>query len=92
MRCIMGNFEDSLKRRSYFCSLDMSDSTDFSFIFPPKVEDKIQKIVKNTGYTRNEVIQGLVMAFFDKRDVPKENISAFVLMVRRALRELESGG
>jgi transcriptional regulator NrdR family protein len=56
------------------------------------VEDKIQKIVKNTGYTRNEVIQGLVLAFFDKRDVPKENISAFVLMVKRALRELESGG
>jgi hypothetical protein len=27
-----------------------------------------------------------------KRDVPKENISAFVLMVKRALRELESGG
>jgi hypothetical protein len=68
----------------------MSESIEFSF--PPKVEAKIQMLVKNTGYTRAEVIKGLVLAFFDKRDLPKENISAFVLMVKRALRELESGG
>jgi hypothetical protein len=68
----------------------MSEYTEFSF--PPKVEAKIQLIIKNTGYTRKEVIKALVLAFFDKRDSPKENISAFVLMVKRALRELESGG
>ena len=75
----------------FSCAL-MSNSPEFSFIFPPKVEAKIQKIVKNTGDTRMEVIQGLVTAFFDKSDMPSENISAFVLVVKRALRELESGG
>jgi hypothetical protein len=70
----------------------MSEPTDFSVVFPPKVEAKIQKLVKNTGFTRDEVIQGLVMAFFEKTDQPGENVSDFVLMVKRALRELNSGG
>jgi hypothetical protein len=90
VRCSTGNFEDSLWKEDYFCSIDMSESTEFSF--PPKVEVKIQLIIKNTGLTRTEVIKGLVLAFFDKRDSPKENVSAFVLLVKRALRELESGG
>jgi len=71
----------------------MSESADFSaVVFPPKVEAKIQKLVKNTGFTRDQVIQGLVMAFFDKVDQPGENVTAFVLMVKRALRELDAGG
>jgi hypothetical protein len=88
-----GNFEDKLGKGVYFCSSRMSESTDFSsVVFPPKVETKIQKLVKNTGLTRNEVIQGLVMAFFDKIDQPSENVPAFVLLVKTALRELGSGG
>lgn len=71
----------------------MSEPSNFSaVVFPKKIEAKIQKLVTNTGYTRDEVIQGLVMAFFDKIDQPSENISGFVLMVKRALRELDSGG
>jgi len=70
----------------------MSESTDFPFVFPPKVEANIQKLVKNTGFTRNQVIQGLVMTCFDKSDSPGENVTAFALMVKRALRELNSSG
>jgi hypothetical protein len=66
--------------------------SEFEVDFPPKVEAKIQKIVKNTGKTRDEVIKGLVMAFFDKVDHPGQNVPAFVLMVKRVLRELNSGG
>jgi hypothetical protein len=70
----------------------MSESTESPYVFPPKVEANIQKIIKNTGLTRHEVIQGLVMAFFDKSDSPGENVTAFALMVKTALRELNSGG
>jgi hypothetical protein len=71
----------------------MSESTDFSaVVFPKKVEAKIQKLVKNTGLTRNEVVEGLVRKFFNKIDQPWENAPAFALMVKRALRELGSGG
>lgn len=86
-------FEDNLEKVAYFYSSPMSESSDFSaVVFPKKVEAKIQKLVKNTGLTRNEVVQGLVMAFFDKIDQPSENVPAFVLMVKTALRELGSGG
>ena len=71
----------------------MSESTDFSaVVFPKKVEAKIQKLVKDTGLTRNEVIEWLVKKFFNKVDQPSENIPAFALKVKRALRELGSGG
>ncbi len=87
------NSKDNLRKGVYFYSSRMSESTDFSaVVFPPKVEAKIQKLIKNTGLTRNEVIQGLVMAFFDKIDQPSENVPAFVLMVKTALRELGAGG
>jgi hypothetical protein len=87
------NFNDNLGKGVYFCSSPMSESSDFSaVVFPKKVEDKIQKLIKNTGLTRNEVVQGLVMAFFDKIDQPSENVPAFVLLVKTALRELGSGG
>ena len=86
------NFEDNLGKAVYFRLSNMSKSTDFPFVFHPKVEANIQKLAKNMGYTRNEVIQGLVMAFFDKSDSPGENVTGFVLLVRKALRELNSGG
>ena len=70
----------------------MNEPTEFPVVFPPKVEAKIQFLVKNTGFTRDEVIQGLVMAFFDKADQPSENVHAFVLLVKRALLESGSGG
>ena len=71
----------------------MSESSDFStVIFPKQVEAKIQKLIKNTGLTRNEVIQRFVVAFLDKINQPSENVPAFVLLVKRAMRELGSGG
>ena len=94
MRCRMGKIlRTTLGKVSIFYSSRLSESTDFSaVVFPPKVETKIQKLIKNTGLTRNEVVQGLVMAFFDKIDQPSENVPAFVLLVKTALRELGSGG
>ena len=86
------NFEDNPRKATYFRSSPMSESTEYPFIFPRKVEANIQKIIKNTGLTRHEVIQGLVMAFFDESDSPGENITAFTLMVKEALRVLNSGG
>ena len=71
----------------------MSEPKDFSaVVFPPTLEAKIQKMVENTSGTRDEVIQGLMVKFFDKVDLPSENIPAFALLVKRAMRELNSGG
>ena len=85
-------FEDNFRKAAYFRSSLMSESTEYQFVFPRKVEANIQKIIKNTGLTRHEVIKGLVMAFFDESDSPGENITAFTLMVKEALRVLNSGG
>jgi hypothetical protein len=91
-RVIPGKIEDNLEKKVYFLLVTYERGLRFSVCFPAQGGSRYSKIVTSTGYTRNEVIKGLVMSVFDKSDSPGENVPAFALLVKRALRELSSGG
>ncbi len=71
---------------------DMSESADVPADLPPEVEAKIQRIMDETGRSRDEVIQGQFKAFFHAVDHPTGHDAAFVQVVRRRIKEAGAGG
>jgi len=65
----------------------MSEKVDIPVVFLAEVEAKIQKIARCSGYTRDEVIQGLITSFLEMTDQTGEKIepSEFALTVKRIL-------
>ena len=75
------------RKASIFFS--MSESHEIPVVIPAEIEAKIQKIVLHTGYTRDEVVRGLITSFLDMADQASDKIepSGFALTVKRALRD-----
>ena len=70
----------------------MSEKAEHPIVFSDEIESQIQKISEHTGLTRDEVVQSLIASFFDLVDQSSDDVPAFALIVRRALRESEAAG
>jgi hypothetical protein len=70
----------------------MSEFDDVPADLPPELEARIQKIMNETGLTRDEVITRQVKAFFREVDNPSPNAPALALKIRRAEKESGAGG
>ena len=67
----------------------MSDKVEIPVVLLAEVEDKIQKIARHSGYTRDEVIEGLITSFLDMAEQAGDKIepSGFALTVKNILRD-----
>jgi hypothetical protein len=71
----------------------MSEKVETPVVFPTEIEAKIQKIAEHSGYTRDEVIAGLVTECMDMAEQTGDKIepTGFALTVKRALQDGSSG-
>ena len=90
MRCRMGILRDNLEKRCHLFLMNEYENVPVDL--PPELEVRIQKIMDESGRTRDEVIQRLLKIFFREVDHPSANASDFALAIRRALQELRAGG
>ena len=67
----------------------MSEKVEIPVVFLEEVEAKIQKIARHSGYTRDEVIEGLIKSFLEMSEQTGDKIepTGFALTVKRALRD-----
>jgi hypothetical protein len=70
----------------------MSELVDVPADLPPELEVRIQKVMDETGLTRDEVIQGLLKIFFEEVDHPSQNSPELALRIRKAIKEAGAGG
>ena len=70
----------------------MSEKVEVPVVLLEEVEAKIQKIARHSGYTRDEVIEGLISSFLDMAEQTGDKIepTGFALTVKRALRDTGS--
>jgi hypothetical protein len=68
----------------------MSEKIDVPLELPDHLEEVVQKIVRQSGYTRDEVIEQCLLVILNLADAPdKMEKPSFLFTVKKAL---ESGG